>query len=176
MENASKALLIAGAILISILIIAIGMYIYSSSQGSIDSAMSSMDTQEIEAFNKEWTNYEGRMTGSQVKSMINRMVANADTYRDEDIKIIDLYCQATNGGAYTQALYPANATADQQQAYVNSLNTAYTAILAKHTYRVVISHNTSGLIDRITVNFDATNNAAQGAAAAPAAPAAGGGA
>ena len=35
MENASKALIIAGAILISILIIAIGMYIYSNSQSSI---------------------------------------------------------------------------------------------------------------------------------------------
>ena len=30
MENASKALIIAGAILISILIIAIGMYIYTN--------------------------------------------------------------------------------------------------------------------------------------------------
>ena len=38
MENASKALIIAGAILLSILIIAIGMYIYNSSTNSITNA------------------------------------------------------------------------------------------------------------------------------------------
>ena len=56
MENASKALIIAGAILISILIIAIGMYIYSSSTSSIENAISSMNTQEVQAFNATWTN------------------------------------------------------------------------------------------------------------------------
>ena len=38
MENASKALIIAGAILISILLIAISMYIYNSAQGTIQNA------------------------------------------------------------------------------------------------------------------------------------------
>lgn len=36
MENASKALIIAGAILLSILIIAVGMFIFTSSQNSIN--------------------------------------------------------------------------------------------------------------------------------------------
>ena len=40
MENASKALLIAGAILICILLIAIGMYIYNSANSTVDSAVS----------------------------------------------------------------------------------------------------------------------------------------
>ena len=44
MENASKALIIAGAILISILIIAIGMYIYTNSESSIRNATSQMST------------------------------------------------------------------------------------------------------------------------------------
>ena len=42
MENASKALLIAGAILICILLIAIGMYIYNSAQGTIKTAAGQM--------------------------------------------------------------------------------------------------------------------------------------
>ena len=60
MENASKALIIAGAILISILIIAIGMYIYTNSQASITNATSQMSTQEKAAFNQTWTTYEGQ--------------------------------------------------------------------------------------------------------------------
>ena len=35
MENASKALIIAGAILISILLIAVSVYIYNASQDTI---------------------------------------------------------------------------------------------------------------------------------------------
>ena len=53
MENASKALLIAGAILLCILIIAIGMFIYNSAQGTIVSSMNSLSTQEVEAFYRE---------------------------------------------------------------------------------------------------------------------------
>ena len=47
MENASKALLIAGAILLAILIIAIGMFIYNSAQSTINNSMQSMSTQEV---------------------------------------------------------------------------------------------------------------------------------
>ena len=37
MENASKALIIAGAILVSILIIGLGMYLYTTASGVFDS-------------------------------------------------------------------------------------------------------------------------------------------
>ena len=40
MENASKALLIAGAILIVILLIAVGMMVYNGAKGSIDKGIS----------------------------------------------------------------------------------------------------------------------------------------
>ena len=44
MENASKALIIAGAILLSILIIAIGMFIYNSASSTITDSLTSMST------------------------------------------------------------------------------------------------------------------------------------
>ena len=72
MENASKALIIAGAILLSILIIAIGMYIYNSSTNSIYSAADQISAQDQEAFNSQWTSYEENQPGSSVKSMISR--------------------------------------------------------------------------------------------------------
>ena len=150
MENASKALLIAGAILISILIIAIGMYIYSSSQGSIDSAMSSMDTQEIEAFNKDWTNYEGRKTGSQVKSLINKLIANADTYQEEDVKVIEFSCQPRNSTTTTNADF----TSGKLNEFINTLNGLYNQVQAKHTYTVALDYAGTPLIRRIIVTYN----------------------
>ena len=92
MENASKALIIVGAILVSILIIAIGMYIYSSSTGSVEDAIAGMKVHEIEAFNKNWSSYEGKQSGSQIKTLINKLAANAQTFEEEEEKIIDLTC------------------------------------------------------------------------------------
>ena len=57
MENASKALLIAGAILIVILLISLGIYIYSQAQQTINSV--NMDEQQITAFNNKFAQYEG---------------------------------------------------------------------------------------------------------------------
>ena len=62
MENASKALIIAGAILLSILIIAIGMFIYNSAQSTINDSMTSFSTQEIEAFNNNFESYKGNLS------------------------------------------------------------------------------------------------------------------
>ena len=81
MENASKALIIAGAILLSILIIAIGMFIYTSSQSTINDSLTQMNTQEIEAFNSQFTIYDGAQTGAKLKSMCGTLIANANTYR-----------------------------------------------------------------------------------------------
>ncbi len=64
MENASKALIIAGAILLSILIIAIGMYIYNSSTNSIYGAATQISQQDIAAFNNQLDMYIDRQVGT----------------------------------------------------------------------------------------------------------------
>lgn len=76
MENASKALLIAGAILIAILLIAIGMIVFTNANGIIGTATSNMSTQEKQAFNKQFTVYEGKQSGSVVKELISLIETN----------------------------------------------------------------------------------------------------
>ena len=153
MENASKALIIAGAILISILIIAIGMYIYSSSTGSINSAISSMDTQEIEAFNSMWTSYEGTQTGTQVKALINKLIGNANTYQDEEAKVIGLSCtpKKANNTA-VNVIYNATA-ANALTNFINELNNLYTSIEAKHNYTVTFDFQGTELIRKINIAY-----------------------
>lgn len=67
MENASKALIIAGAILLSILIIALGMFIYQKAAGAMEGI--SINSQEVQSYNAAFINYEGTQTGSAVRAL-----------------------------------------------------------------------------------------------------------
>lgn len=81
MENASKALIIAGAILLSILIISLGILIFSQAQDTINSV--NMSEQEIMAFNNKFTPYEGKnIRGSQVNALVQAVVTNNQSAAD----------------------------------------------------------------------------------------------
>ena len=85
MENASKALIIAGAILLSILIIALGVSIYSSTRDTVNK-MGDMSEQEITSFNAKFEAYEGQHKSySQVSSLIDTARTNNNAgQRDQD--------------------------------------------------------------------------------------------
>lgn len=85
MENASKALIIAGAILLSILIIGLGMTIYNSASSSMGNA--NLDAQEVQAHNSQFLSYEGKQKGPQVRALVNAIRANNRDYTDRMIKI-----------------------------------------------------------------------------------------
>lgn len=91
MENASKALLIAGAILICILLIAIGMYIYQSALGTFNIAASKMSNQEKQMYNSMIKNYTGdNKRGSEVKAMIEEVINQNDQYVGDSGKFISI--------------------------------------------------------------------------------------
>lgn len=100
MENASKALIIAGAILLSILLISLGIMVYNNARNTVGNA--SLSKQEIESFNSEWTPYEGsNKSASEVKSMIQAVNAhNAAEQKNGSNRFIAL---ATSGDAPTTA-------------------------------------------------------------------------
>lgn len=152
MENASKALLIAGAILLCILIIAIGMYIYNSAQSTITESMNSMSTQEIEAFNNQFAGYEGAQSGSNVKALMGRLIGNVDTYKDESARVPQVYIQkAYATGSAVTATY---ANTCDLSTYVANLGTIRNKLEAKHEYWVEMNFQTNGLIDYIVISYD----------------------
>lgn len=59
MENASKALIIAGAILISILLISVGIIIMNAINEPVQSATDVTKNMGAETFNSKFTAYEG---------------------------------------------------------------------------------------------------------------------
>lgn len=95
MENASKALLIAGAVLIVILLISVGIMIFNSSKGLFSSATSSMSQQEKMMFNTKFTMYEGtNVSGTQVRELIRAVITNNS---DEDNSKVTINGNEING-------------------------------------------------------------------------------
>ena len=74
MENASKALIIAGAILLAILIISLGILIYNQASGVVTN--NSMDEVSIQTFNNKFLQYAGEQKGSAVRSLASQVSAS----------------------------------------------------------------------------------------------------
>lgn len=86
MENASKALIIAGAILISILIISFGVIILGQGSEVINNA--NMSDSEKVTFNSKFEVYEGeKVRGSKVIQMIKAVAAHDRTEQDSNKKV-----------------------------------------------------------------------------------------
>ncbi len=92
MENASKALIIAGAILLSILLISLGIAVYQQAKSTTSS--SNLDSTQIEAFNSKWDTYTTRtQTASDIRSMISALVAHNSTEANSgDERYINVSC------------------------------------------------------------------------------------
>ena len=76
MENASKALIMAGAVLIAIVLISIGVYIISSQQGAIDQSEESSKVLQIKTYNATFEKYGGTIKGSEVKNLLSDIQTN----------------------------------------------------------------------------------------------------
>lgn len=164
MENASKALLIAGAILICILLIAIGMYIYNSAQGTIQTAASQMGQQEKEMYNAMIRKYLGNSKkGTDVKQMIEDIINQNNQYVNESGKFISIhvdtvdgYNTKTNLENVTKAanIYEAS-TGDNTQEKINAATDEYRILKQKisagRNYKVTES-TTDGIIYAVTID------------------------
>ena len=86
METASNALIIAGAILLAILIITLGILIYNQASGVVDNnAMSEVERQN---FNTKFTQYEGTQRGTTVRALLQSVLSNNLSQDDNDRKIV----------------------------------------------------------------------------------------
>ena len=92
MENASKALIIAGAILLAILIISLGIMIYQQASGVVNN--NSMTEVDVSTFNAKFEQYLGsNVRGAQVNALINTVNTN-NMSQDDDSKKVKLDGQA----------------------------------------------------------------------------------
>ena len=126
MENASKALLIAGSVLIVILLIAMGMKIFRSQDDMADQVETNVQTTELLTFNNKFYKYAGKQKGTQVKALINDVIAHNATEEVRKVKINE----KTNPGDISSLLsnidsmkeYTVTVTTDPSTGYVNSIS------------------------------------------------------
>lgn len=140
MENASKALIIAGAILLSILIIGLGMFIYQQAADVTGSA--NMDAQQVQAYNAEFLSYEGTQRGSAVATLINNVLSHNNLYVDDPSKQISVI----SGTA------PENFDAPTDPVTRASINEVKDTVRSGYTYTVTFATDSqSGLITQVGI-------------------------
>ena len=133
MENASKALIIAGAILLAILLISLGIMIFTQAQDTVSG--SGMTEAEVTAFNQKFTKYEGTFKGSMVKSLIQEVNANNsnDANTEKIVKLVsasgsDTELTKSSDGSYTTS------------SFVNT-----------DTYKITVEGYTDGRVSKISI-------------------------
>ena len=131
MENASKALIIAGAILLSILIISLGVVVFQQAQNIANS--NGMSDVEKTAFNSKFTQYErDEIKGTEVRALVQAArTSNADPNNEE------------------------------KQVKINNKAPGDDKFATGTTYKVVCGYsnqgNNKGLVDNITITKANTN-------------------
>lgn len=82
MENASKALLIAGGVLLAIMIISLGVYLFANFGGVTAQIGKNVEESQISKFNSQFTTNEGKknVTIYDVVSMANLATQNNQQY------------------------------------------------------------------------------------------------
>lgn len=137
MENASKALIIAGAILISIVLIAVGVMVVNGANGAIDTAIGQMSDSEKTIFNQKFESYEGKQKGSSVKSLLSAIEANNSN---------------DSGATIVKVVIGSETYYDGEGENANKdLSTARANIKNSKTYTVSFS-KTSGVITSATIS------------------------
>lgn len=77
MENATKALLIAGGVLIGVMLIAVLVYMVSNLSTISNSQEQAREAEQLQEFNKIYESYQKKkLRGSEVISLVNRSIDN----------------------------------------------------------------------------------------------------
>jgi len=87
MENASKALIIAGAILISILLISVGIIIMNAINDPVSRAGDSAASQAIDIFNNQFSTFAGTQSATTIKTLVAKINASNGANPDHQVAL-----------------------------------------------------------------------------------------
>lgn len=117
MDNASKALIMAGAILIAVAIVGIGIYIFTTANALTDDAVGQIDALAVSAVNSRIETYLGdSVRGSAVKQLKREVdVLNAQNAMPTKITM------AATTSVKDNTRYNVTATYDSKTGYITSV-------------------------------------------------------
>ncbi len=127
MENASKALIIAGAILISILLISIGIILINSGRDITETGTQGMNSQKIQTFNAQFTAYEGTKKGSEIRGIFNTVKASNATDEAHQVQLLGANSAADLAATKNYTVTLSYASADStttEKGYISTITIA----------------------------------------------------
>lgn len=147
MENASKALIIAGSVLLAILLIALGVTIFNNARNAASTGP--LDSAEINMFNQQFDKFIGseEILGSQVKNLLSTAISNASTNKDELIKLPTIAWESR-----TEQAQCANTDSATIQAYIDQISAFRSSVVSRNYYTVSCTYAGTGLINSITIH------------------------
>lgn len=145
MENASKALIIAGAILLSIAIIGIGMAVFNMASQSMSNA--NMSQQEIDSYNAVFHKYGGVQNGSVVRSLLDTVRTHNLTNSGDNSRIIVVVRFKLDGG-----LIQRGDAANDNDASAKRIQEIKNGIYNGKKYEVTFRYTTAGYIKAIGIS------------------------
>lgn len=142
MENASKALLIAGAVLIVIVLISVGMLIVNQASSVTDQASDLTTGQAVDTFNTQFQNYAGVQKGSSIKSLLSSISTSNATNENTSKHLITV--TIVDGTTTTAALAATSNSTEITKKVSEIVNSA--------RYKVELTaKDTEGYISAITI-------------------------
>ena len=144
MENASKALLIAGAILIAILLIALGMMAYTAGKGQVDKSSTSLDQSQVQSLNEQFVRFQGTKTGSEVRSLIS-LVKQTNANNNSQFRRVN-----NNQGIFLNNR-PCNSNTTEGLIIQNNANGV--GVELNRNYRIEVFYEAgTGLVNNLSIN------------------------
>ena len=140
MENASKALLIAGSVLIAILVIALGVKVFNSTAGMNMQTEESMATMEVTMFNNKFTSYIGiNKSKAEVKSLLNQVITN-NTLKNGHIISVSFNSSGTDSSSSSAFLNKVIVGEALKEEFAD-----------KKVFTILVGYNSSGYVNLIKI-------------------------
>lgn len=151
MENASKALIIAGAILLSILLISLGIMVYQNARNATDDT--GLDAEKAQSFNTKITQYCGNnKSASDMNALIDAVSAsNGSQSKVNDKHPITIDCTGVKGGYVT-----GSTTINGTEAMTSNENN-YPRFSRGSTYTATYQTGSDGYVNKVII----TNNVSE---------------
>ena len=140
MENATKALLIAAAVLIAILLISLGVGVFNTASEQMGNA--DLTEYEVQKFNDKFKNFEGTtVSGAEVNALLETVFNHNMTQEDGNTRVAVKYSGTTGKpSGWVDAVTTAKPTA------------SYKKVSTGAAFEVSLAYNTnSGLVTTITI-------------------------
>ena len=157
MENATKALMVVATVLMAIIIVSLGIFVYNKSSIS---KSSNLDAMEITAWNQKFLIYEGKQKGTGVKNLLkDASLANEELYKDDsNIKYCVCICSKSErilqhykvGSEMRKGL---DRSREYGVRYPTNIKDIANHIKAKESYYISFNYNDlTGRINEIWIN------------------------